>query len=151
LETFTFAAGTAKYVRIVGHGNTVNAWNSYTEVKVRTGTQSSRQVTLGAAKTGAGQTFAASADTYGDKLQQLSVFPNPVGSTATVAFTLQQAGPVHLAVYNTSGEVVKVLANEQLPAGRHSRTFTPGNMPGGLYVLKLVHNGKVSTARLVKQ
>ena len=36
LETFTFAARTAQYIRIVGHGNSVNAWNSLTEVKITT-------------------------------------------------------------------------------------------------------------------
>lgn len=36
LETFTFTAKTAKFVRIVGHGNSVNAWNSYAEVVVTT-------------------------------------------------------------------------------------------------------------------
>lgn len=37
LETFTFTAQSAKYLRVLGHGNTVNAWNSYTEVKILTG------------------------------------------------------------------------------------------------------------------
>ncbi|MDB5257371.1 MAG: hypothetical protein JWM14_2066 [Chitinophagaceae bacterium] len=37
LETFTFATQSAKYLRVLGHGNTVNAWNSYTEVKILTG------------------------------------------------------------------------------------------------------------------
>jgi hypothetical protein len=36
LQTFSFAARTAKYVRIVGRGNSVNAWNSYTEVRINT-------------------------------------------------------------------------------------------------------------------
>lgn len=36
LETFSFAPVTAQYVRILGHGNSVNAWNSLTEVKVST-------------------------------------------------------------------------------------------------------------------
>jgi len=39
LETFSFTAVAAKYVRILGHGNSVNAWNSYTEVKIITGAQ----------------------------------------------------------------------------------------------------------------
>ncbi|HEY9044786.1 MAG TPA: glycosyl hydrolase family 8 [Ohtaekwangia sp.] len=34
LQTFSFTAKTGKYVRIVGHGNSVNLWNSYTEVKI---------------------------------------------------------------------------------------------------------------------
>jgi hypothetical protein len=36
LETFSFTPVSGKYVRIVGHGNSVNAWNSYTEVKIQT-------------------------------------------------------------------------------------------------------------------
>jgi hypothetical protein len=43
LETFLFAAQNAKYVRILGHGNTsttasTSTWNSYTEVKILSGT-----------------------------------------------------------------------------------------------------------------
>jgi poly(beta-D-mannuronate) lyase len=34
LETFTFAPRPAKHVRLVGHGNSVNLWNSYTEVAI---------------------------------------------------------------------------------------------------------------------
>ena len=34
LETFDFTDVTARYVRILGHGNSVNLWNSYTEVEV---------------------------------------------------------------------------------------------------------------------
>ncbi len=37
LETFSFVPQTVQYVRIVGHGNTVNAWNSYAEVTILTG------------------------------------------------------------------------------------------------------------------
>ena len=34
LETFDFTDVSARYVRILGHGNSVNLWNSYTEVEV---------------------------------------------------------------------------------------------------------------------
>ncbi|MDF2188175.1 DNRLRE domain-containing protein [Paraflavitalea sp. CAU 1676] len=46
LETFTFPAQSAKYVRIVGHGNSVNLWNSYTEVKIQTGSGGGQTLTL---------------------------------------------------------------------------------------------------------
>ncbi|MBO9635177.1 MAG: cellulase family glycosylhydrolase [Chitinophagaceae bacterium] len=46
LETFTFTPVTGKYVRIVGHGNSVNAWNSYTEVKIQTGSGGGGTFTL---------------------------------------------------------------------------------------------------------
>jgi hypothetical protein len=34
LETFDFTDVSARYVRILGHGNSVNLWNSYTEVEM---------------------------------------------------------------------------------------------------------------------
>lgn len=34
LQSFSFADTAARYVRIVGHKNTVNAWNSFTEVAI---------------------------------------------------------------------------------------------------------------------
>jgi hypothetical protein len=34
LETYDFAATPGRHVRIVGHGNTTNAWNSVTEVQI---------------------------------------------------------------------------------------------------------------------
>jgi hypothetical protein len=37
LETFSFPSQLAKYVKIIGHGNTVNLWNSYTEVNILSG------------------------------------------------------------------------------------------------------------------
>jgi hypothetical protein len=46
LETFSFAPVSGKYVRIVGHGNSVNLWNSYTEVKILTGTTGGQTFTL---------------------------------------------------------------------------------------------------------
>jgi endo-1,4-beta-D-glucanase Y len=46
LQTFAFTPVTAKYVRIVGHGNSVNTWNSYAEVKINTGTPASPNLAL---------------------------------------------------------------------------------------------------------
>ncbi|WP_343302720.1 PQQ-dependent sugar dehydrogenase [Chitinophaga niabensis] len=40
LETFTIPSQSTQYVRILGHGNSVNLWNSYTEVKITTSTGS---------------------------------------------------------------------------------------------------------------
>ncbi|WP_127127740.1 cellulase family glycosylhydrolase [Pseudoflavitalea rhizosphaerae] len=46
LETFSFTPVNGKYVRIVGHGNSINLWNSYTEVKIQTGSGSGGTFTL---------------------------------------------------------------------------------------------------------
>ncbi len=46
LETFSFTPRNAKYIRIVGHGNSVNLWNSYAEVKIQTQTGGGGTTTL---------------------------------------------------------------------------------------------------------
>ncbi|RPD38275.1 DUF7594 domain-containing protein [Chitinophaga barathri] len=46
LETFSITTTAAKYVRILGHGNSVNLWNSYTEVKINTGGGGSTETAL---------------------------------------------------------------------------------------------------------
>lgn len=46
LETFSFTPVSGKYVRIVGHGNSINAWNSYTEVKIQTAAGGGQTFTL---------------------------------------------------------------------------------------------------------
>ena len=51
LERHEFAAASGRYVRIVGHGNSRNTWNSITEVDVYgPGASSSSTISLGAAR-----------------------------------------------------------------------------------------------------
>lgn len=130
LETFNFTGKTAKYVRILGHGNNVNAWNSYTEVKVKT-------TTALAAKDAA--------------LAVMSVYPNPSVASFTVNFNLPDEGITTLAVYDMTGKQLLIPVNGRLAAGTYMKTIPTGALPAGIYVVKLVHNGKVMVKTIVKQ
>jgi hypothetical protein len=132
LETFTFTARQAKYVRILGHGNSVNAWNSYTEVKVQRG--SSSRVMKNSV---AGE-------------MTLGVSPNPFGEQANIQFTLPDGGKTYLAVYDMSGKVVAVLVDANMAAGRYAVDFKSDHVSGGVYVVRLQHNGRVSTRKVQK-
>ncbi|PSL32210.1 chondroitinase-B domain-containing protein [Chitinophaga ginsengisoli] len=136
LETFTFTARQAKYVRILGHGNSVNAWNSYTEVKIQTGS-SSRQ-SLAAVKSSTASEMT------------LNTSPNPFSDQATIHFTLPDAGKTRLAVYDMNGKVVAVLINAYLSAGKYTVPYKADNTPAGMYLLELHHNGKADTKKLQK-
>ncbi|NSL87346.1 glycosyl hydrolase family 8 [Chitinophaga solisilvae] len=140
-ESFNFTGVTAKYVRILGHGNNVNAWNSYTEVKVKTTTQLARTAGLNAV------------DDAPAKANTLSVnaFPNPFRDNLTITYNVQRSGPGSLTVYNVSGQPIAILANGQLSAGTHQATFQAGRHPGGVYILKLVQQGNVVIKRIVKE
>lgn len=143
LQTFSFTGRTAKYVRIVGHGNSVNAWNSYTEVKIQTTTTA--QSPLISSMIDQSTTPVISKGTT------LSSYPNPFRQTNTIVFSLEQSGHAYLSVYDVTGKEVAVLVNGNLLAGSHRASFEPRRLPTGVYTLKLVHNSKVITTKLVKE
>ena len=84
-------------------------------------------------------------------IASLHNYPNPCKENSTIAFNLKEAGNTMLAVYDVMGRQVAVLVNGYLIAGNHSRTFRPGNIAAGVYTLKLIHNGKTITRRLLKE
>ena len=138
LENFSFPARSVKYVRILGHGNTVNLWNSYTEVRINTG------ATLTTAPTRERIEESVS-------LNRFNSFPNPFKENSTITFHLKQAGKTVVTVYDVLGKEIAVLVNGYLSAGNHRVTFRPGNLPAGVYTLKLIHDGKVITRKLMKE
>jgi len=134
LETFSFTPKTGRYVRIVGHGNSVNAWNSYTEVRIQTGS-SARM---------------SAAHAVADNSFSLTSYPNPFNEHATISFNLVKAGNVNLTVYDISGKWMKVLVNAHMAAGSYNIPFDAGSKPSGTYILSLNYNGKVSVRKIQK-
>ncbi|KAA0249489.1 MAG: T9SS C-terminal target domain-containing protein [Chlorobiota bacterium] len=47
------------------------------------------------------------------------------------------AGYAELKVYNSAGELVKVLMNGEMPAGEHSVEFNAVDLPSGIYFYRL--------------
>ena len=47
-------------------------------------------------------------------------WPNPFASATTIGFTMPQAAPVRLALFDPSGRRVRLLVNAMLPSGRHA-------------------------------
>ena len=74
--------------------------------------------------------------------------PNPSRGTVQVAFTLDAAGAVRLAVYDALGRTVQVLAEGPLPAGPHEAAVAPGALAPGVYLVRLEAGGRSQTQRL---
>ncbi|MDO7849378.1 HYR domain-containing protein [Hymenobacter sp. M29] len=80
---------------------------------------------------------------------ELSAFPNPVTENATVAFRTAQDGPAQVLVYNELGQRVATLFDGAATAGQqYSLTLNGQRLTSGLYVCRLVTNGKTETLRL---
>ncbi len=62
-------------------------------------------------------------------------YPNPFNQVTTVRFSLAEAGPVRLRVYDVLGRRVAVLADSDMVAGAHSVKFEAAHLPSGMYLL----------------
>lgn len=141
-EPFSFAPVAAKYIRILGHGNNQNAWNSYTEVKIKT---------VAPAAMDENMQLSMVKENSGDAGYALKAYPNPFERNLTISFHLKKAGHTKLAVYDMQGKTVSVLQNGELSAGTYTRSFESGNVPSGMYLIRLEHKGQLITSKVYKQ
>ena len=80
---------------------------------------------------------------------ELTVFPNPFATQATLAITSPKAGPVTLAVYDAQNRLVRRIFAGTLAAGEQKRfTLAGQNLAAGLYLLRLQTPGQVVSQRL---
>jgi len=64
-------------------------------------------------------------------------YPNPFNPETRIDFTLAEKQMVSLRIYNSLGELVNELVNEEREAGSYSVTFIGSNLPSGVYIYKL--------------
>ena len=65
------------------------------------------------------------------------IYPNPFNPRATINFSLQFDGEIHLDVYDINGKVVDELKNANLSAGNHRMVWNASSLPSGLYFIRL--------------
>ena len=69
-------------------------------------------------------------------------YPNPFNPSTTIRFALPTNARVNIKLYNTLGqEVVKILNNEQMNAGVHETIFNASNFSSGVYFYRLEAKG----------
>ena len=64
---------------------------------------------------------------------RLEAHPNPFTATTTISYSLRDAGPVSLRIYDMLGRVVAVLVRNMQTAGTHAVSFAPAQLPAGQY------------------
>ena len=76
-------------------------------------------------------------------------YPNPFNPTTTIQYSIPQSGTVKLAVYNTLGEVVRILANNYKDAGTYTINFNASNLSSGIYYYRLEAGAFIETKKMV--
>jgi hypothetical protein len=80
-------------------------------------------------------------------LQQNS--PNPFNPSTVIAYSLQNDVHVQLAVYNTLGQQVATLVNEDQQAGDHRVVFQNPGLASGVYIYRLQAGSFQDTKKFV--
>jgi hypothetical protein len=85
---------------------------------------------------------------------QMSNYPNPFNPETTLSYILPSAGMVSLMIYNSRGQLVRSLLNEEQSAGEHSLIWNGkddfGNsVASGLYLCRIASNGKHETRKML--
>jgi hypothetical protein len=75
--------------------------------------------------------------------------PNPFTLTTSITYSLPEPGNVLLEVYDITGKKVAQLVNETETAGTHLYQFNAGNLPGGVYITRLLFNTITTTRRML--
>jgi PA domain-containing protein/flagellar hook capping protein FlgD len=94
-------------------------------------------------------------DPPGARTHLLGNAPNPFGSLTTIRMALAHDGNADLAIFDLAGRKVASLHAGALPAGAHAfdwhgRDDAGRHAPAGIYLVRLVADGTVESARMVK-
>ena len=64
-------------------------------------------------------------------------YPNPFSERTTIKFCVAYRTKVKLEVFNSKGEMIKVLMDEEKEAGTYGAEFNASGMSEGVYVYQL--------------
>ncbi|MHC1708242.1 MAG: cohesin domain-containing protein [Bacteroidales bacterium] len=68
-------------------------------------------------------------------------YPNPFAHTTDITYTLPETAKVTLMVYNTIGDLVAILVNEEQNAGNYLIRFDGSKLDQGVYFYRMIVNG----------
>ncbi|RNC83208.1 MAG: T9SS C-terminal target domain-containing protein [Balneola sp.] len=72
---------------------------------------------------------------YSFKLEQN--YPNPFNPETQISYSLEQAGPVELSIYNLLGQQILTIENGFKSAGSHLVSLNASNLSSGVYIYTL--------------
>jgi flagellar hook capping protein FlgD len=140
--------------------NTGFVWARFTigEVPVAAGWNGAHIFDLGETEDYLLRVSATGTDTQQPPRRRLGLelepsMPNPFNPSTTIAFTLETAGKVRLAVYDMAGRQVALLLDAEQTAGRHQMTWngTSDNgsaLPSGLYIVRAESGAMLRTQKI---
>ncbi|QIA07014.1 T9SS type A sorting domain-containing protein [Draconibacterium halophilum] len=82
----------------------------------------------------------------------LTIYPNPFSSSATIQFMISDASDIQIEIYNLFGQRVQLLSERKYNKGVHRIKWSGDDMNGapatsGVYLCRFIKDGKVSQVK----
>ncbi len=78
-----------------------------------------------------------------------NTYPNPFNPSAVIPYQLSESGNVTLTVFDVMGRQVSVLTDKVQNKGKYEAIFRAEKLSSGVYIARLVQNGKVQVQKLI--
>ena len=93
-------------------------------------------------------------NTKNENVTKFNNFPNLFSQSTTINFSIAKAGKVSLQIFDISGRLIKILANEQMQQGNHEIKWNVNDerentVSAGIYFLKMQVGDYTETRKLV--
>ena len=75
-------------------------------------------------------------------------YPNPFNPETVIPYAVPEASHVRIAVYDVLGREVAVLVDGTVPAGRYEVVFSAGQLPTGMYLVRMEAGTEVLPRRV---
>lgn len=72
-----------------------------------------------------------------DKFELKQNYPNPFNPETKIKFDIQKSGVVRLSVYNSLGQKITELVNENLSPGSYETAWNAKDSPSGVYIYRI--------------
>ena len=79
----------------------------------------------------------------------VSLYPNPVSSQATLSFELKESGNVSYQVFDMTGRMVMNQNMGRMNQGSHQVSVNAENLSSGSYILRLSQGAKNETVKFM--
>lgn len=84
-----------------------------------------------------------------EKLLKLSISPNPLENYSQIRYHLPKPSSVRITIYNSSGQSIEILQQDNLGIGDHSLDLQKGRLAPGFYYCHLITDYGIAVEKVV--
>jgi hypothetical protein len=76
-------------------------------------------------------------------------YPNPFNPSTTIKYSVPEPAKVRIEIFNTLGQSIATLVNEELSAGYYRTEYNASRLASGVYIYRMISNDYVETKKLM--